>query len=556
MEESERMRIARLNSPAFAALVLLLAIFPAFAQKTVVRYGVFEESMISSKQYANPLQDVQVTVTITDPRGNSKEVEAFWDGFSVWKFRYMPRMLGPYTFTVKCSDSSNPGLNAPGDRFVAVEYTGDNELARRGPIVLSENRHHFQYADGTPFFLVSDTAWNGALLSTDEEWERYLKERKAQHFNTVQFVTTQWRAAYADAEGQTAFQGVDEISINPSFFQRIDQRIATLNEQGFVGLPVILWALTSPKRESPGEVLPREQAALLARYIVARYDAYHVLWFLGGDGDYRGEKADRWKFIGRAVFPPNRKTNLVSLHPRGEQNPWPGLKDEAWLDFLNYQTGHGSNAGKWKWNATQGTASGWKLEPARPVFDSEPNYENHISYHSRKPIDAYDVRRASWYSLLIAPPAGISYGSQGVWPWMREIGEPLNHPNTGAAMPWFASLDTPGVESIKALADIMDAMPWTRLEPYQAILAGPKTADDFSNFIPCARTITRETALCYVPAKTTPILNTYSFERGVRTTWIDPKTGIRETPLDVIRIDRIEMKPPNGEDWLLLIERK
>lgn len=550
------MRIARPVPFLFAALAVLLAAFPAMAQKTAFRYGVFEESMISSKQYANPLQDVQVTVTITDPLGRRKEVEAFWDGFSVWKFRYMPRVLGPHTFTVKCSDASNPGLNAPGDRFVAVEYHGDNELALRGPIVLSENRRYFQHADGTPFFLVSDTAWNGALLSDDEEWVRYLKERKTQKFNTIQFVTTQWRAAYADAEGQTAFKGIDEISINPSFFHRLDKRVATLNEQGFVGLPVILWALTSPKRESPGEVLPREQAALLARYIVARYDAYDVLWFLGGDGDYAGDKAERWKYLGREVFPPARKTNLVSLHPRGQQNPWPGLVNEPWLDFLNYQTGHGSNGQKWKWNATEGTASGWKLEPTRPVFDSEPNYENHLSYHGKKVIDAYDVRRASWYSLLIAPPSGITYGAHGVWPWMKEIGVPLNHPNSGSAMPWFASLDTPGAESIKALAEIMDALPWTRFEPFRSLIAGPATAEDYSNFIPCARTVTRETALCYVPAKTTPSLNLFSFENGVRSTWIDPRTGIRKTPLDLMRIDRIEAKPPSDEDWLLLIERK
>ena len=163
------MRIARRIPLILSLTALFLTALPAGAQKTAFRYGVFDESMISSKQYANPIQDVRVTVTITDPLGRRKEVEAFWDGFSVWKFRYMPRVLGPHTFTVKCSDTSNPGLNAPGDRFVAVEDHGDNELARRGPIVLSENRRYFQHADGTPFFLVSDTAWNGALLSDDEE---------------------------------------------------------------------------------------------------------------------------------------------------------------------------------------------------------------------------------------------------------------------------------------------------------------------------------------------------------------------------------------------------
>jgi len=548
-----------MRSLGFVRLLALVGIAACFAfpQKQAVRYQVYEESLISSKTYASPVQDVNVTVEITDPRGRKVEVEAFWDGFSIWKFRYMPRMVGPHKYTVRASDTNNGGLNPPGDTFTAVEYNGPNQLWKRGPIVLAESRHQFAHADGTPFFLVSDTAWNGALLSDEEEWVRYLKERKAQRFNTVQIVTTQWRAAYADREGQKAFDGVDRITINPSFFQRLDRHFALMNENEFVGLPVLLWALTSAKRESPGEVLTVEQASVLARYIASRYNAYHVLWFLGGDGDYRGEKAQRWKEIGRAVFPPARKTNLVSLHPRGMQDPWPDLKDEPWLDFLNYQTGHGDGAEKWKWNATQGTAAGWKLEPARPVFDSEPNYENHAYYGKERVVDAYAVRRASWYSVLGGPPSGISYGSHGVWPWMKEIGVPLNHPNSGSTMPWFASLDTPGVEGIRVLAEVIGTLDWWKLEPTRAILSGPDVKADYSNFIACGRSHTRDFALCYVPGGTVPELNTYSFRNGAKATWIDPRTGTRQTPLDLLgNKDRVVFQPPSSEDWLLLIQVK
>jgi hypothetical protein len=544
-----------LPAMVFATVLWLATGQAAFAQKQAVRYQVYEESMLSSKQYANPLQDVQVTVEITDPRGRTTEVEAFWDGFNVWKFRYMPRMLGRHTYRVQCSDTTNGGLNAPGDVLNVVEYRGTNRLWQRGPIVVSESGRQFAHADGTPFFLVADTAWNGALLSDEEEWVRYLMERKQQNFNTIQLVTTQWRAAYADRNGQKAFDGVDSITINPSFFQRMDRHFELLNANEFVALPVALWALTSRQRESPGEVLPQKQAALLARYIVARYNAFHVMWFLAGDGDYRGEKAERWKAIGREVFPPKRKTNLVSLHPRGMQDPWEGLKNEPWLDFLNYQTGHGGDAKKWKWNATEGTAAGWKLEPPRPVFDSEPNYENHTSYQGGV-IDAYAVRRASWYSVLGAPPAGITYGTHGVWPWMREIGTPLNHPNSGSAMPWFASLDNPGVEGIMVMAEVMRSVDWWKLEPTRALLAGPPVKEDYSNYIQCGRADSREFALCYMPAGVTPELNTYSFSNGARATWIDPRTAVRQTPLDLLRQHSISLKPPDDEDWLLLLQRK
>jgi hypothetical protein len=37
---------------------------------------------------------------------------------------------------------------------------------------------------------------------------------------------------------------------------------------------------------SPGYTLPDDEAVRLARYIMARYEAHHVIWLLGGGGNY------------------------------------------------------------------------------------------------------------------------------------------------------------------------------------------------------------------------------------------------------------------------------
>lgn len=80
--------------------------------------------------------------------------------------------------------------------------------------------------------------------------------------------------------------------------------------------------------------------------------------------------------------------------------------------------------------------------------------------------------------------------------------------------------------------------------------------EDYSNHIQCGRSHSREFALCYVPAGTTPELNTYSFQNGARAIWIDPRTGVRQTPLEMLRKDTIPLPPPSDEDWLLLLQRK
>ena len=52
-----------------------------------------------------------------------------------------------------------------------------------------------------------------------------------------------------------------------------------MNEHGLVAAHVLLWALQqSTNRElSPGYYLPHPEAIQLARYMVARYGAHHVV---------------------------------------------------------------------------------------------------------------------------------------------------------------------------------------------------------------------------------------------------------------------------------------
>jgi hypothetical protein len=428
-------------------------------------------------------------------------------------------------------------------------YNGANELYRRGAPRLSQDRRHFAHADGTPWFWLSCTGWNSALMSTREEWDRYLADRAAKRFTAVQFVMTQWRAGRRDELGQVAFTTEGGLKVNPAFYRRMDARFDSLNERGLVAAPVLLWALTSKDRESPGVALSTEDAIRLARYMVARYGAHHTLWILGGDGEYRGENAERWKAIGRAVFPEGRPNRPVTLHPRGMNDPWPEYKDEPWVGFFMYQTGHGSDARKWRWNATQGMATGWKLDPPHPVIDGEPNYEGHLSYQAQKVIDDYAVRRAVWYSVLAAPPAGVTYGAHGIWFWSRKAEVPLDHPRAGVALPWHECLDYPGAKQMKVMRDILDRMEWWKLRPDRSLLARDETAEDFHDYIQAARSEDGKFALLYLPANPAVTLDLSRFRRPVKANWLDPRTGAL-TPAPAAK----QMTPPGAGDWLLWLK--
>ena len=51
----------------------------------------------------------------------------------------------------------------------------------------------------------------------------------------------------------------------------------------------------------------------------------------------------------------------------------------------------------------------------RPVVNSEPPYEGHGRVGERTRFNAFDIRKATWQSLLSGARMGITYGAHGVW---------------------------------------------------------------------------------------------------------------------------------------------
>jgi len=532
------------------AILILASLLAQPAVAQVFRHGRFEKSFTSSQEPPDPLT-VRLTVEFKSRAGAKETVPAFWAGGRTWTVRFSPEQSGPWAFRTTSSDAAMH--DRIGD-FQVRDYTGSNPLYRRGaPRVIPGNRY-FTYADGTPWFWLACTGWNSALRSTDAEWKRYLADRAGKRFTAIQFVMhAPWRAGREDENGQVSFTTQGGLRINPAFFDRMDRKMDQLNDAGLVGVPVLLWALTSKDKESPGATLSDEDAARLAGYMVARYGAHHMIWLLAGDGNYTGPNAARWRRIGRAVFPEGRSRRPVSLHPGGRQNPWPDLNDEPWLDFLTFQTGHGSNEEKWKWNATGGAALGYRLSPPRPSIDAEINYEGHLNYHHKTEINADAVRRAAYYSLLAGTPAGVTYGAHGIWWWGRKPEAPLDHASTGIALPWHQYLNYPGAQHLKILRDIFDTFSWWTLQPDRSLLAAEPNPPDYLAYSMPAWSGQDKFALLYLDGGTPTKLNLARFAHDAKSTWIDPRTGVR-TPASLPLSASVEAKAPGQGDWLLLIQ--
>jgi hypothetical protein len=531
-------------------ILLILISGILFAQTPI--WSKHEIRFQSSKTYDNPVYDVKdFKITFTAPSGMTKTVRGFWDGGADWKVRFMPGETGTWSWKTECSDKENSGLQNQSGTFECITNKSGEPLFLKGKIGHEPGKYFLSYADGTPFFWLACTAWNGALKSTNEEWEYYLNHRKKNNYNVIQLVTTEWRGADKNAEGLTAIEGTGYIRIHPEFFKRIDQKIDEANAKGFLVSPVVLWALPTGQGRhlSPGYTLPLEEAVLLARYIVARYQGNHVIWTVGGDGKYYDDQEIKWKEIGRRVFNDTDHAP-VTLHPHGSS--WVGdiYDQENWYNLMGYQSSHNNGERVVNWINKGPMAEMWsKLKPM-PYINMEPNYEE-IGFR----ITAKDVRNASYWSLFSTPVAGITYGANGIWPWLAEGEKILNHSDKGGVTGWRKSLDFPGSIQMGYLAGFFRNLEWWKFYPAGHLLARQPGSTIFNHWISVLKKEDNSEILVYIPEKSTITLfnqNGFKWE-GM---WYNPLTN-KYSDADVVQINnQIEFTHNFENDMLMVLKRK
>ena len=137
----------------------------------------------------------------------------------MWRARFMPDEVGAWMYETICSDDTNAGLQAQRGTFECSAPLNETAFDRHGAIRVAKNSRYLEHADGTPFLWLGDTVWNGPLLSTDEEWELYVRTRATQTFNAAQWVTTQWLASpTGDRRGEVAYTAASVLRFSPTFF--------------------------------------------------------------------------------------------------------------------------------------------------------------------------------------------------------------------------------------------------------------------------------------------------------------------------------------------------
>jgi hypothetical protein len=222
------------------------------------------------------------------------------------------------------------------------------------------------------------------------------------------------------------------------------------------------------------------------------------------------------------------------------------------MDFVGYQSGHGDADESYAWLVDGPPATEWQREPARPFINVELPYEDHIAYQTGLKHTDVSVRRAIWWSLLVAPTAGVTYGGHGVWAWDDGSGPPIGHPNTGTPRPWREALLLPGAEQLRHLSAMIGDLPWWTLKPAQNLLAEQPGQTRKVGTILVSRG--DGVVLAYLPDNDAITLHADDLAGEGHASWIDPRTGRRADAHGEAGSGTLSFETPGPGDWLLLID--
>lgn len=522
--------IRRFNAAACLLFALVFATAASAKMPVVPKWSRFEETFKSSVHYSNPPQECELRVTFTSPHGETSTVLGFWDGGKIWRVRFSPDFPGHWTYHTACSDFANTHLNNQTGEFLCTSTIGQGRFEQHGPIQVSRDHLHFQHADGSPFFWVADVAWNAPRLATSRDWINYTQTRGGQKFSAVEWAV----APGTDSRQHSAFSGADKIVIDPEYFQQLDGKIDLMNRAGLLSVIAPVWG-------DAAKNLPDDQVAVLIRYAAARWGAFDVAWLLPADEN----DSVHWQRIGRESFGRTPHAPVI-VFPGSFATTFSGYRNEDWVDAFGFGLGQNMDDDSLRRLVAGPLVREWSKPPMRPIVNVLPPFENGSVPQTEQHVTADDVRTLAWWSGLLVPPAGASYGAQDVADWNTQQQD--KHPL------WQSSLFLPGAKQMTHLVEFFQSIDYSGLRPAWATVAVQPGHVSPRNYIAAAQSDNKDMDLTYVPKDRTLELYLESLSPSPTIQWLNPRTGATSPAVAVVGSRTCQLPTPDAGDWLLVMK--
>ncbi|GAB5519459.1 MAG: glycoside hydrolase family 140 protein [Rhodothermales bacterium] len=431
-----------------------------------------------------------------------------------------------------------------------------NPVASPGlqPLQISADQRYLEYADGTPFFWLGDTAWELFHRLDREEATFYLEDRAAKGFTVIQAV------ALAELDGlntpnpygHTPLIDNDPAQPNPAYFEHVDFIVEKANQLGmYIGM-LPTWGDKFNLKWGVGPVVFTEaNAAAYGTWIAERYRDDDIIWITGGDRNPETPEQEAIvRSMAEAIDAVHGGAQLMTYHPMGGFLSSQWFQDDPWLDFNMYQSGHG----RFDNPNYQMTERGYALTPTKPVLDGEPRYEDHpVNWNPDEGwFMDFDTRQAAYWPML-SGAMGHTYGNHNIW----QMWQPGRDPISSARTPWREAVGHIGSAQVGYMRQFFEARPWTLLRPATNQLQGDNPEGPMHQRMAVAED--GSYLVAYSPYGTPLTLDLRLINAANHTAyWFDPRTGtsseITELPLEGTHTFTPPGMPERGNDWVLLVE--
>jgi len=554
----------------------------AFGQSCHVWEKV-EITLDAQKSYENPYKEVEVWVDLKGP-GFEKRCYGFRDGDKVFRVRVLATSPGTWRWQ-SGSNQSDAGLNGKSGEFSAQGWSEDEKEAnpcRRGMIKASDNGHSFEYADGTPYFLLGDTWWSAGTFRYpwyDDDRERpmgrgagfkdYVRFRRRQGFNCIAMIAafgnwanddkpaeleteegTELRSAWPQAGTDSAKEMTDEHGnramlfpgkvpgyenyfpdverLNPAYFQSLDKKIDYLNAQGFIPFIEVArrdigpaWHKYYPWPESYTRYI---------QYIWSRYQA-HICLFSPIHFDSRSSlAAEHWNAAANAVIdkyghPPFG--TLAGCNPAGSSLKYFDHRANAkWITFHQIGNSH-------QHNSFELMTEIFHAASALPGINGEPYYAGMHGAPGGSDESGLNCRSHMYGSVLSGGYGGHIYGAgdrapKGGAMWAGEV-EEVDKPHIWDAIKW------PSGDQMRHLKTFVlsEGRKYQQLEPQVELVSPNKSEaeghsgwDGCVGWAYCSRTAKKDLFLLYFERYCRRAVLSGAVRGGrYDAQWFDPRGG-------------------------------
>lgn len=350
----------------------LLSFLNTSAQSQVERWRIYE-IVLNGDSNGNPFTDVQLSAKFSNG-GQEKIVTGFYDGNGVFKIRFMPQVIGSWTYT---TSSNLKSLNNKKGKFVCISNKGKNH----GPVMVKDT-FNFSYSDNKPYFPFGTTcyAW---VHQGDSLAELTLKTLSNGYFNKMRMCIFpkdyDWNKSEPllyPFEGK-ALNDWDYSKFNPAYFQNIEKRIAQLDSLGIeadliVFHPYDRWGFSKMDRKTDD---------LYINYIVSRFAAFkNVWWSMANEYDFmKDKKMDDWNHFIQLFAEKDPYNHLRGIH-----------NGSVMYDQTNPMLTHVSIQNEDTYKAKE-----FRIRYNKPIVYDECRYEGNINW-SWGNLTAMDMVNKFW----------------------------------------------------------------------------------------------------------------------------------------------------------------